>query len=212
MGVLTPHLPPKYSPLRANGDGNQGVYLTSISEQLAKQLLKLIGEDVAPILTEAAEHQGEEVTDHDAEADRIEKLITRDDRITPTEKEAIIKARKGQGKFRDDVLTLHTKCPFTGVVNREFLKAGHLKPWCRCDNLERLDPLNGVPVTPVADHLLDKGFVSFDDSGKAVFASTLDEKEVRAMGIDPTREFRLVIHNERQLTYVRYHRQNVFRG
>ena len=39
---ITPFLPNKYSPLQKNGNGNQGVYLTEISPELASQLLDLL--------------------------------------------------------------------------------------------------------------------------------------------------------------------------
>src|ERR1019366_8155718 len=38
MQALAPLLPQKYSPLRANGDGLQGVYLAEVSEDLASAL------------------------------------------------------------------------------------------------------------------------------------------------------------------------------
>jgi len=49
--------------------------------------------------------------------------------ISTTEKETLVKSRIGQGRFREDVLSKHIRCPFTGVEDPRFLKAGHLKPW-----------------------------------------------------------------------------------
>ncbi len=40
---LKPHLSAKYAPLQPNGNGNQGVYLASISDTLADILLAKIG-------------------------------------------------------------------------------------------------------------------------------------------------------------------------
>lgn len=158
--MLKPALPEKYSPLQKNGKGNEAVYLTYIPVILAKKLAELIGDEFEQILIESKEHQGELKTDEEAEADRIEKLIRKNQDIPETEKETLIKARKGQGKFRDDVLNLHKRCPFTGVSHPVFLTAGHLKPWSRCsDNQERLDPLNGLPLTPVAKSWIDLTFV-----------------------------------------------------
>jgi putative restriction endonuclease len=208
---LKPLLPNKYSPLQSNGNGNEGVYLTQIPEPLAQKLLQLIGEDAIPVIAESAENQGEARTDEEAAADRIEKLIKKNPNISETEKEALIKARMGQGKFRDEVISLHRKCPFTGVSNSKFLRASHLKPWASCDNQERLDPLNGIPLTPVADQLIDEGFATFDDSGRVIFSPFLNPDESLLMGIDVGKNYEIRIHDKRQLKYIEYHRNNIFK-
>lgn len=209
---LRPLLPEKYSPLQANGNGIQSVYLTGVPEPLAAKLLALIGDDAIPIIEEGSDHHGDEITSKEAEEDRIEKLIKKSSTITETEKEAVIKARKGQGQFRQDVIALHGRCPFTGIDNVEFLRAGHLKPWSRCaDNVERLDPLNGVPLTPAADQLLDKGFITFNDDGRAIFSTLLSPTEALLMGIDVSKEYSIRIHHEKQIAYIRYHREEIFR-
>ncbi len=211
MIKLKPLLPEKYSPLQENGNGNQVVYLTHIPEPLAKKLTELIGEEFEQIFLEGKEHRGELKTDKEAEEERIEKLIRKNEDIAGTEKEALIKARKGQGKFRSDVLSLHKKCPFTGVSNPMFLTAGHLKPWSRCsDNQERLDPLNGLPLTPVADQLVEQGFVTFDDNGMAVFSNQSKAAELKALGISLDKKYQITIFDPRQLKYLKYHRDIVF--
>lgn len=45
MGEIRPLLPPKYSPLRPNGDGLQSVYLTEINVPLAAALFRIIGDE-----------------------------------------------------------------------------------------------------------------------------------------------------------------------
>jgi len=205
-------LPDKYSPLQKDtGKGLQGVYLASIKMPLAEKLLELIGEDTLPVLSEGLEHQCEIKTDLEAEEERIEKIIKKDPTIPETEKESLVKSRKGQGKFRKEVLELHVSCPFTGVANPKFLKAGHLKPWSRCvNNFERLDPLNGIPLTPVADYLLDNGYLTFDNKGHALFSNTIAISELKAMGIDPFRKYNIKILDQRQRQYLKYHRHNIF--
>lgn len=210
---IRPFLPDRYSPLQQTGDGNQGVYLAHINEGLAGKLLELIGEDANPVLFEGKEHEGEAKTDLEAEEERIEKLIKKDSAITTTEKETIVKARKGQGRFRDDVIALHKRCPFTGIDDTRFLRAGHLKPWSKCDdNKERIDPLNGLPLTPVVDLLLDQGFLSFDETGTALFSPDLDADDLRSMGIDSGGEYKIRIINDDHRKYITYHRTKVFKN
>ena len=153
-------LPQKYSPLQANGNGNQGVYLTQLPEELALKLLSIIESNSKTIIDDA-----EGLVSPDLEGDEVQKKIERSS-ITDTEKKAIIKARIGQGQFRNNVIQLHKKCPFTGISYPKFLKAGHIKPWSKCkNNQERMDPLNGLPLTPDWDLLIDSGFATLDDNG-----------------------------------------------
>jgi hypothetical protein len=212
INEIRSYLPDKYSPLQKTGDGNQGVYLTHIDKELAVKLLDLIGEDANPAIAEGKEHVGEVKSDAEAEQERIEKIIKKDPSISTTEKETIVQARIGQGKFRDGVLALHIRCPFTGVEDSRFLRAGHLKPWSKCEsNAERVDPLNGLALTPVADLLLDQGLVSFDESGAAIFSPKLKTNDLKSMGIDPVRKYKIQIINDDHYKYIEYHRKRVFK-
>jgi putative restriction endonuclease len=86
-----------------------------------------------------------------------------------------------------------------------------LKPWSKCENnFERLDPLNGIPLTPVADYLLDKGYLTFDSKGYALFSNTLKTSELKSMGIDPSKIYKIKILDHRQEQYLEYHRHNIF--
>lgn len=196
--------------------GNAGFFISKCGGkaiQISPEEFDEIGSYFEDYMTDAkTEHQGKFKTAEEAEADKIESLIRNNKDITETEKEALVKARKGQGKFRDDVLRLHGKCPFTGVSNPIFLTAGHLKPWSKCDdNQERLDPLNGLPLTPVADQLVDQGFVTFDDIGVAVFSNQLEVGELKTLGISLDKKYQITIFDPRQLKYLKYHRDKVFK-
>lgn len=81
-----------------------------------------------------------------------------DERITPTEKQQISNARRGQGLFRARVELIERGCRLTGVVDRAHLGASHIKPWRACTNTERLDGHNGLLLAPHIDHLFDRGF------------------------------------------------------
>ena len=92
MPILTPLLPERYAPLQPNGRGNQGVYLTELSETLAEALIVLMGhaqfEDVLALLT------GFPATPDPEESDEVPSDVG------PTVRDQIIKARRGQGIFR----------------------------------------------------------------------------------------------------------------
>ncbi len=210
ISKIVHQLPDKYSPLQKDGSGNQ-VYLCSISHELASTLVNLIGEEAKNIVAQIEAVLFTSFNDDDFESERIEKLIVQDDEIPDTEKEAIIKARKGQGKFRKDVIDIHKKCVITGVNNPDYLTASHIKPWSKCaNNMERLDPYNGLPLTPVADKLFDNGKITFLNDGKLVYKSDLDLAEIKKMGIDLLKPLKINM-NEKQNIYMSFHREFVFK-
>ena len=129
--------------------------------------------------------------------------------IEITEKESLVKSRIGQGKFRDDVLELHQKCPFTQITNPKLLRAGHLKPWAECDNRERLDPYNGLALTPTFDLLVDRGYLSFENNGDLILSSTLTQNEISQLELPV--DFRLEIVTNSQRLYIQYHRTEIFK-
>src|SRR4030067_1169261 len=70
--------------------------------------------------------------------------------LSHTYKQDMLNVRIGQQRFRKLVLDLwNHKCSVTGA--RVFITAAHIKPWSQSDNTERLDPFNGLPLSPVYD-------------------------------------------------------------
>jgi hypothetical protein len=99
-------------------------------------------------------------------------------KVEQTTKEALVNARVGQGKFRVQVLQLwQHRCCVTGSFVHDAIRASHIKPWSESTNEERLDPFNGLPLTANFDALFDAGLITFEDSGKLVVSSKLDEEE-----------------------------------
>ena len=80
-----------------------------------------------------------------------------DSSIPETDRLAIIRARKGQGLFKERVGKIESKCRVSDVVNAVHLIASHCKPWRDSTNEERLNGENGLLLTPSIDHLFDHG-------------------------------------------------------
>jgi hypothetical protein len=78
----------------------------------------------------------------------IEAGIESDTSIPLTDREAIVRARRGQGLFKDRVMEIERGCRITGVTNPVHLIASHCKPWRDSDNSERLNGENGLLLTP----------------------------------------------------------------
>ena len=124
-----------------------------------------------------------------------------------TEIETLIKARLGQGRFRQKLLELYPNCPLTGLDVRSLLIASHIKPWSKCNNEERLDPFNGLMLAPNIDALFDSGLITFDADGTIKISPKIDLENQKRLGISP--DMKLKIEPESQ-KYFEYHRNHVF--
>src|SRR5262249_8686130 len=142
LSRIRPLLPAKYSPLQETGDGLQSVYLASLSPDLGGLLLELLKEtdnDVsakATALPDVSSRRERVVMELE---DRLESQIRRTEQLAVTEKEQLVKARRGQGRFREDVQKVETACRITGIADPQFLVASHIKPWRVSSNAGRLD-------------------------------------------------------------------------
>ncbi|GAA5189516.1 hypothetical protein GCM10025772_12090 [Ferrimonas gelatinilytica] len=128
-----------------------------------------------------------------------------------TERETVVKARLGQGRFRRDMLSLWGGCAVTGVVSPLMLRASHAKPWRISDNAERLDANNGLALTPSLDAAFDSGWITFNDSGEIVISSRFPSDEALKLEIRPNLKLRKPL-NEKQKLYMAHHREEVFLG
>ena len=181
-------LPSNKSPIhKQNGRGNQA-YLFKIEKPLALALAHLIDHQTVTLVS------GNYVADISKPSDtvdihiedwenRIEEGIRSAPDISDTEKETLVKARRGQGKYRKLLLERECRCRITGVNKPEHLIASHIKPWRSADNDERLDPENGFMLTPTIDHLFDKGFISFENDGSILLADVADRDAMERMGL-----------------------------
>jgi putative restriction endonuclease len=142
---------------------------------------------------------------------RAEVAITADPVIRETERLALVQARRGQGVFRDNVRSIERACRITKVERMEHLIASHVQPWRDSDNAQRLDGENGLLLTPTFDHLFDKGFISFEDSGQLIVSPVADSKSLSRMGLDLADRLNVGAFSQGQKRYLEFHRENVLR-
>lgn len=177
-------LPSQYGPLNRDGTGAQGYayYLPPKAEAL---LLKALGLGVVERAVE----------DHMVMA--IPDLTTR---------ETVIEARVGQGRFRDDVLrTWGQRCAVTRMAIRKLLRASHIKPWRVANHAERLDPQNGLALSPNYDAAFDQGIVSFSDTGRVLISGQASRWDIEKLGFRS--DHGLAHVHDRHRTYLQHHRE-----
>jgi len=113
-------------------------------------------------------------------------------RVTETERRALIKARKGQGIFRSEVIALWGSCAVTGCSLERVLVASHVVPWMLATNAERLDPFNGLLLTPNVDKLVDRLLISFSDDGSVLLSKDLGADARTVLGVSEQSKLRFV--------------------
>ena len=87
----------------------------------------------------------------------------------------------------------------------EHLIASHIQPWRDSGNDQRLDGENGLLLTPTVDHLFDKGFISFEDSGELIVSPVADQRSLKRMGIDPEGRVKVDAFSQGQRRYLEFH-------
>jgi putative restriction endonuclease len=205
---LRPILPEKYSPLTSSGNGSQSIYLVEISTELANVLLGLIGSEAQSIFSTAPTilPTGDDL---DIWERKLEGEVGSDPSVPETERLAIVRSRVGQGLFKERVCKIESRCRVTGVDNPAHLIASHCKPWRDSTNEERLDGENGLLLTPSIDHLFDRGFIGFEDTGILIVSPVTDLQSLKRMGIDHGKSLKVGGFTSGQKRYLEFHRNSV---
>lgn len=126
------------------------------------------------------------------------------------ENRVLVSARKGQGKYRVELLKLCPFCPITLISDDRILIASHIKPWAKSNDFEKTDPLNGFMLTPTFDYLFDNGFLSFSDNKKAILSPFLSNMTYSKIGISDGKTFNHLPIEGRE-KYLEYHRIEILK-
>lgn len=183
-------LPSKHSPLTKLKTGVQG-YLFAIPPKA--------GELICDKLTIAAPVD-------QLVADALQRTIPDE-----TTRQALVKARVGQGRWRQDLLQFWSgKCAVTGLAIESLLRASHVKPWRASDNSERLDVYNGLLLGPAYDAAFDAGLITFSDDRKIIVSDRLPVDQRSAAGIEAT--VMLSKLRDEHRPYLEHHRANIYKA
>ncbi len=202
----------KHSPLSSDGNGRQAVYLAAISDVLAQMIRDAVGIEAPRVQVASVNHTTDvEITLPGVEEwERVERKRIESAAIPETDRIALIRARVGQGRFKENVSRIENRCRLTQVSNPVHLIASHIKPWRESTNDERLAAGNGLLLTPTVDHLFDRGFISFQDSGETLISPVADRESLCRMGVNVESPPRVGSFNDEQKYFLRHHRSSVF--
>jgi HNH endonuclease len=125
--------------------------------------------------------------------------------ISETMKMRLVSSRVGQGAYRDNVMQIEKRCRITGIADRQYLRASHIKPWCKSTDLEKLDGYNGLLLSPHVDLLFDHGWISFSNNGKLLLSAKLAPTVLVAWGIP--KDLNVGEFRAEQRKYLAWHRE-----
>lgn len=140
--------------------------------------------------------------------------------LTPSDfigkdREAVIRARVNQSVFRTMILTNYeNKCAVTGIDIPELLVASHIIPWSD-DTSNRLNPENGICLSPLYDRLFDRGLISVDDDYTIMLSYELKQRADQAYfaahfaPID-RKQINMPIEHRPNLEFLNYHHTHIF--
>ena len=140
------------------------------------------------------------------EIDKIEK----DTKIPTGDRLQIIRARRGQPEFRDELIRTIPFCPVTTVTDERLLEACHIKPRIKCTASEQMDSMNGVMLTPTIHTLFDDGFITFEEK-KIKVSPFISKITLKKLDITDGKRVDLLQVEGRE-KYFEFHRNNIFKS
>jgi len=184
---IRPYLPEKYSPFDRNGSGNQG-YFYEINSKIFNTILN---------------------TDFTNDFYDLDILNSPESESTKDIFRLNVRSSTWQNYFKNQLFKLWgSSCLVTGIKNENLLIGAHIKPWVKSSDEEKIDPYNGLLLSPNADKLFEIGLISFQDNGSMMISDKINLSELKKLGIENKIK---IDFKEKNLIYLKYHRENKFK-
>lgn len=138
-----------------------------------------------------------------------------DTNLQGREKESMVKLRVNQNVFRTIILNNYDNtCAITGINIPTLLIASHIIPWAD-DEANRLNPENGICLSPLYDRAFDKGFIGIDEDYRVVLSKELKEfskNEYYKFHFGDIDSKKIILPEEHKpdIKFLEYHMKNIF--
>jgi putative restriction endonuclease len=87
-----------------------------------------------------------------------------------------VKTRVNQNVFRQIVIANYNgRCAISGIDIPDLLLASHILPWAKNEK-ERLNPENGICLSPLYDKAYDKGYIGITENFEILLSKELKKK------------------------------------
>lgn len=134
------------------------------------------------------------------------------EKVPPKKDDEISRARVGQGKYREQLIEECIYCPITLITHPTLLIASHIKPWAHSNDKEKIDPKNGLLLSPLYDRLFDQGLITFTNDKHMRISIWLDERNRKRLDLVDNKRYDRLPFDEERLVYLDYHRSIIFKG
>ena len=131
------------------------------------------------------------------------------------ERECVIRQRVNQSSFRTMILANYNEtCAISGICIPQLLIASHIIPWADNEN-ERLNPENGICLSPLYDKAFDKGFIGIRPDYTIAISNELKEyknKEFYTSFFSPIENQMINLPEEHHpnISFLEYHLNTIF--
>jgi putative restriction endonuclease len=128
-----------------------------------------------------------------------------------------VKTRVNQNVFRQIVLANYScKCAISGIDIPDLLIASHIIPWSKNEQ-ERLNPENGICLSPLYDKAYDKGLIGINEHYQILISNELKKKEsLNYFSIQFGKIVGSTIHLPQKYLpkkeFLQYHLDTIYRG
>ena len=164
--MMKNNLPEKYSPFNSDGGGNQG-YFFEINAEIFNIILN-------------TDYENEEINLNYIE----QSLNTPSGSSVNSKLKVNVRSSTWQKYFKNQLFKYWgVKCVLTDVQNKDLLIGAHIKPWSKCNDKEKIDVFNGLPLSPNADKIFELGLISFDENGKLIKSNKLSDEDLKKLNI-----------------------------
>ena len=149
----------------------------------------------------------------------IEHIVGRiDSAAQGVERETVIRQRVNQNVFRAMILNNYNNtCAITGINHPTLLIASHIIPWAD-DKAERLNPENGICLSPLYDKAFDKGLITIRPDDYTI-ALSLELKDIltkdafaQHFKIIENKPIKLPEEHIPSVSCLQYHAEHIFKG
>lgn len=128
-----------------------------------------------------------------------------------TEREAITKARIGQGQFRRNLLEKWDgRCAATGLEEAKLLKASHIVPWASATDEERINPFNGLLLSAAYDAAFDAHLIALTSEGKWENVAGLSPDALEKAGLGNIAQQSVAGLEDAHYCFIERHRRDAY--
>lgn len=128
-----------------------------------------------------------------------------------------VKTRVNQNVFRQIVIANYSgKCAVSGIDIPDLLVASHIIPWSKNEE-ERLNPENGICLSPLYDRAYDKGYISINENFEVLLSNDLKKKskeEYYVKYFSPLAGSKIILPQKYypKKDFLQFHLDTIFKG